>query len=123
MSYDIRLGVKVENTDIIATVAEPFLSSPTYNLGQMFRACTGWDFKQGEWYKVKDVYENILNGISELRINREKYVCLNPENGWGNIDGANDVLKSMRDCIDAITDPNCGYYWNVIPIEYLYITW
>ena len=39
MSYDLRIGVKVEGTDIIAVIAEPRLSSPTYNLRDMFVAC------------------------------------------------------------------------------------
>lgn len=54
MSYDLRIGVRVHNTDIIAVIDEPELSSPTYNLGKMFRACTGWDFKQGEWYNAAE---------------------------------------------------------------------
>ena len=47
MSYDIRLGVKVEGGDnLFAVIAEPRLDSPTYNLGTMFRECTSWDFEQ-----------------------------------------------------------------------------
>lgn len=56
MSYDLRIGVKVEGTDIIAVIAEPSVNSPTYNLGTMFRKCTGWDFMQSEWYSVAAVY-------------------------------------------------------------------
>ena len=37
MSYDIRLGVKVEGTDIIAVIDEPEYSSPTYNKVEGFR--------------------------------------------------------------------------------------
>ena len=95
MSYDIRLGVKVEGTDIIAVIETPELSSPTYNLGDMFRACTGWDFEQGKWYKVSDVLSLIQRGIFELICNRREYEKYNPENGWGDIDSAKRVLESM----------------------------
>ena len=37
MSYDLRIGVKVDGTDIIAVVAEPSRPSPTYNLGKIFQ--------------------------------------------------------------------------------------
>ena len=51
MSYDLRIAVKVDGCDKFAQIAEPEYSSPTYNLGKMFRACTGWDYKQGEYYR------------------------------------------------------------------------
>ena len=38
MSYDLRLGVKLADTDIIAVIAEPECSGPTYNLRDMFVA-------------------------------------------------------------------------------------
>ena len=36
MSYDLEILVKIENGDYIC-IAEPKYSSPTYNLGTMFR--------------------------------------------------------------------------------------
>ena len=41
MSYDLRIAVKVDGCDKFAQIAEPEYRSPTYNLGKMFRACTG----------------------------------------------------------------------------------
>lgn len=59
MSYDIRLAVRVEGAPVnedgeplYAVIGTPEYDSPTYNLGDMFRACTGWDFKQGKFYRV-----------------------------------------------------------------------
>ena len=43
MSYDLRIGVKVEGTDIIAVIGEPEKSSPTYNLREMFVTCMDWN--------------------------------------------------------------------------------
>ena len=68
MSYDLRIAVKVDGCDKFAEIAEPEYSSPTYNLGKMFRACTGWDYKQGEYYKCSDVIGNIEKGNPFWRV-------------------------------------------------------
>jgi len=117
MSYDIRFCVKVDGTDIFAVIGEPEYADPTYNLANMFRACTGWDYVQGECYQCSEVMPMIDRGIRELRVNREKYTKYLPENGWGTIGSAIQALESMRD----------GIYETVenqeIPIEHLYVRW
>lgn len=42
MSYDLRVAVKVQGCDKYADIAEPEYANPTYNLGDMFRACMDW---------------------------------------------------------------------------------
>ena len=59
MSYDLRLGARLRDVDCMAIIAEPALSSPTYNIGKMLRAAMGWNFEQGHWYRVRDVLANI----------------------------------------------------------------
>lgn len=120
MSYDIRLGVKVEGTDIIAVIAAPEYSSPTYNLGDMFRACMGWDFKQGEWYNVSEVLPNILKGITELSMYPKKYREYEPDNGWGTVKTALSALQSLAECI---SEQNDGSAWQDIPYEHLWLRW
>ena len=120
MSYDLRIGVKVADTDIIAVIAEPEYRSPTYNLGKMFRACMDWDYKQGEWYNCKDVLPKIERGIHELRFNTNKYKQYNPENGWGNISSALQALESLLYCIENQTN---GWAWQTIPLEHLWMSW
>lgn len=115
MSYDLRIAVKVDGCDKFAEIAEPEHSSPTYNLGKMFRACTEWDYKQGEYYKCADVIGNIERGIKELRMNKALYKRYEPENGWGTISNAVEALESLRDCIYEQAEE--------IPIECLYVTW
>jgi len=115
MSYDIRFAVKVDGTDIMADIGAPEYDSPTYNLGEMFRACTGWDYNQGEYYKCAEVLPLIENGIKELRFNRKDYLKYNPDNGWGDIDGAIRVLESMREGMFEKAEE--------IPIEHLYVKW
>ena len=121
MSYDIRLGVKVDGTDIIAVIEEPTYHSPTYNLGVMFRACTGWDFEQGKWYLASEVWPLIEHGISELRMNGKKYDKYNPENGWGSRETALKALESLSECIQHTVEGD--WSWNQIPADKLYVSW
>lgn len=123
MSYDLRIGVKVEGTDIIAVIAEPEKSSPTYNLREMFQKCTLWDYKQSEWYKASEVYDKICRGIAELSAYPKKYTRYEPDNGWGTVSSALEALISLRDCIDDIVDPNGWNGWNTIPMEHLWVAW
>lgn len=122
MSYDLRLAVKVDGVeDCYAVIAEPEYHSPTYNLGTMFRACTGWNYNQGEWYKVSEVLPLIEHGIHELTFNRKEYEKYNPPNGWGNIDSALLALNSLVECIANHTGN--GWSWNNIPTDCLYVSW
>lgn len=125
MSYDIRLCVKAEGCDAYPTVAVPEYASPTYNLGEMFRACMGWDYAQSEqnesgeykdcYYKCGFVIDRVEHGIKELRTNRKKYMKFNPANGWGDIDSAVEALESLRECIYETAED--------IPLDCLYMAW
>lgn len=125
MSYDIEICVKVEGCDKYARIAEPEYSSPTWNLGKMFRACMDWNFSQseqnesGKWqtcyYPCNFAIEKVEHGIKELRCNRKKYLKYNPSNGWGDIDGALEALESLRTCIYEQAEE--------IPLECLYMRW
>lgn len=112
MSYDLRIAVKVDGCDKFAQIAEPEYSSPTYNLGKMFRACTGWNYKQGEYYKCSDVIGNIEKGIEELRVCWAKYVKYGEV---ADIPYAVEVLESLRNCIYEQAEE--------IPLDCLYVAW
>lgn len=120
MSYDIRLGVMVANANgVIVPVARPEYDSPTYNLREMFVACTDWNYRQSEWYRVTDVLPKIERGIHELTFHGEAYRKYNPKNGWGNLEGALECLKSIVECIQH----NTNGWENEIPIEHLWLRW
>ena len=123
MSYDIRLGVKVEGAkDLYAVIAEPEYSSPTYNIGTMLRKCMDWDFEQGEWYKVSDVLKNIQRGIEQLTMYEKRYIKYNSPNGWGTTDSARTALKSLEECI-RYNSEEASCTWNAIPLELMYVRW
>lgn len=112
MSYDLEILAKIESGDYIS-IDEPENSSPTYNLGKMFRAAMDWDFDQGTIYNVADIFENIQRGITELERQPEKYVQYEPENRWGTVSDALEVLKSLKECILE----------QDIDTKYLYMRW
>ena len=115
MSYEIHISVKIEGIDQYASVARPEHSSPTYNLGKMFRKAMSWDFKQGTEYKCVDIIENVNDGITSLKVYPSHYRKYEPENKWGTVESAIRDLESLRDCIYETAED--------IPIEHLYMRW
>lgn len=69
----------------------------TWNCGDMFR----------EALQVNDIYDDLSGktgkkmqpilkkGIEEMQKKPTKYKKMNPKNGWGNYDGALQVLKEL----------------------------
>ena len=122
MSYDVRFGVetKMPNRwgERFAIVEVPSMDSPTYNYSKLFRACMDWDYEQDVWYPMSEVIPRIERGIHELSFNREQYIDLEPENGWGTLEGA---LNCLRDWYDNLTDRwGITHTW---PIESLWFRW
>lgn len=126
MSYDLRIAVKVEGAEKgneFAVIGLPELHSPTYNIGEMLRKCMEWDFEQGEYYRVSDVYQNIVRGINNLTVREKEFEKYNSPNGWGTTVTALNALKSLKECIDNIEDPNICGGWNTFPKSLLYVAW
>lgn len=122
MSYDIRIGVKVEGMDgYIAVIDEPEISSPTYNLRGMFVACMGWDYKQSEWYNCAEVFPKITHGLEELTLYPHKYEQYEASNGYGTVTEAKICLDSIVIRIREIVTGD--WSWNKIPLEHLWIAW
>ena len=100
MSYDVRFCIETVREDNhgnkFVVVKTPEYDSPTYNLRDMFRACMDWDYDQGEHYPMTDVLPKIERGIRELTENRAEYEKYNPENGWGDLDGALRCLVNWK---------------------------
>ena len=128
MSYDLRIAVKVVGAEAgseyeYAVIAVPERDSPTYNLGTMFRKCSGWDFKQGEYYNVAEVYPKIERGIANLTERETEFKQYDAPNGWGTTETALLALQSLKDCIDEISDPNGFTGYKSFPKKLLYVAW
>ena len=116
MSFDISLAMKTEQGKFV-DIAWPEYDSPTYNLGEMFRACTGWNFNQGEYYNCKEVEPLILHGIRELVVHESNYYQYDAPNGWGTTEDALKVLMSMYKCIAHTSEEK------ELSFEELWIRW
>lgn len=126
MSYDIRFAVKVEGApeDTFAVIGEPEYDSPTYNLGKMFRACTGWDFEQSKFYKVSEVLPMVRHGIEELKLHPEKYKKYEPDNGWGTVGSAMRALDSIVEWFEEKSIYGLAGSWNAdVPLDCIWIAW
>lgn len=115
MSYSIGIYVKVEGCDKYAEIAEPFYSSPSYNLGVLFRSCMDWDFKLGEYYRCDHAIEHLDVGIMELTYKPNTYAKLIPASSIGTTFGALNILDSTRDCILEQAED--------IPLDCMYMYW
>ena len=115
MSYSIGIYVKVEGCSKYAEIAYPDYSSPTYNLGKLFRASKDRNFKSSENYRCDYVMERIDKGIKEIAYNSDEYTELLPSNGWGTMHGALNTLNSIRKCILEQAED--------IPIDCMYMRW
>lgn len=115
MSYSIGIYVKVEGCGKYVEIAYPDYSSPSYNLGKLFRSCMDWNFKLEEYYRCDFVLERVEKGIAELLDNSDKYKELLANNGWGKMSNASEILRSIRDCILEQAED--------IPLECMYMRW
>lgn len=115
MSYSIGIYVKVEGCDKYAEIAYPFLSSPSYNLGKLFRSCMNWNFNSSEYYRCDHVLEHLDRGIKELTYNSNKYAKLIPVPSIFTTFGALNMLDSIKDCILEQAED--------IPLDCMYMNW
>ena len=116
MSYDLAIGVKVDGTDKFVKVAYCDPCNPSYNIGKALRTSTGWDFTQGEWYRVVDVVPKIERGIHEMRFNKKAYEDMF-QKGYG---GYGSVIEALQGILT--TTENVSEY-NGLPLEHFYVRW
>lgn len=114
MSYDCEFGVMLPNGDIVH-YGYPNLDNPTYNLRDIFCKAMDFEYKQGEWYPMKDMLPRFQRAMNELTFNEEAYKPLEHYNGWG-------TVQSAMICFANWIDETFELVEN-IPIEYLYWRW
>lgn len=70
----------------------------TYNLSDMFREALP-DLKDGMWglnnLSGSEAEPHLSKAIKDMDENPDKYKAMNPKNGWGDFDGALEVLVQI----------------------------
>jgi hypothetical protein len=99
MSWDITLTEK-QWADV--EVAE--IGNYTYNVSKMYVVAIGKSISDFHGMKAIDAVDILSKGYTEMRDNPEKYKAMNPENGWGNYEGALAYLGSLLDA--CVENPN-----------------
>jgi len=88
MSYDINLVNNYEE--------EIYDHNYTYNVASMFRDAIGGDGLYELYGKsAKDCLPLLKNSINKMKNDPKHYEDMNPENGWGDYNGALKVLERL----------------------------
>lgn len=105
MSYDFQLSIgSGEDTMRVGN----FEKNYTYNVSPMFyEALPGDDGMHGiNGLSVSDALPRLDAGIASMKADPEKYRAMNPENGWGDYEGALECLEQLADaCREAADIP------------------
>jgi hypothetical protein len=92
MSYDVSVDYPA-----IASVGFNY----TYNCSPMFYYVLEGGINGLAGLTAKDAQERLTVGIAKMEADPEKYRAMNPENGWGDYEGALEFLRGIkRACAD-----------------------
>lgn len=70
---------------------------PTYNLSPMFALALGYGFRELDGKKAGEAALDCALAHDRMRDDPEPYKALNPDNGWGDYDGALWVLQTLAE--------------------------
>ena len=91
MGYGISL---TEKRYVTVEVAE--VGNYTYNVSGMYReAMDGNSLSDFDGMVASEAISLLRKGYADMVNNPEKYELMNPENGWGNYDGAKKYLGRL----------------------------
>ena len=106
MSYDIAFKVRVADTDKYVEIGDCD-ANITWNVAQIIRSSTGlpWNNEENNGF-CADVIPKIQSGIIELCAHHEKYRAMEPDNGWGSVEG---TIRFFRRIVSS---------WNDLIVDY-----
>jgi hypothetical protein len=97
MSWDTYLAINTGIDDIEVIDVGNY----TYNVGKMYNDALGFSYSDFDGMLAKDAIQILKMAIEKMEKNPKHYEAMNPENNWGNYDGALKYLKSLhRACED-----------------------
>lgn len=96
MSWDITLE---ERKMVDVEVAD--IGNYTWNVSKMYVEAIGHSLSYFDGKKAFESVDLLAKGFCEMRDHPDKYKAMNPENGWGNYEGALKYLKSLLNaCVE-----------------------
>lgn len=101
MSYDIDLIINtgVEDTSVLD------IGNYTSNIGGMYNKAFGQDWKFINGMNCQEALPFIINAVLYMKQNKKDLIKMNPENGWGDYDGALKYLSDLE--LGCVNHPNC----------------
>ena len=91
MSWDTYLAINTGIDDIEVIDVGNY----TYNVGKMYRDALGFSYSDFNGMLAKDAIQILKIAIEKMEKNPKYYETMNPENNWGNYNGALKYLKSL----------------------------
>jgi len=94
MSWDISIEILGINGEYYE-VEE--VGNYTYNVNSMYHKAIGWEGLNQNLNnrQCADVINDLQKGIKNMENYPGEYIKLNPENNWGNYEGALEYLKKI----------------------------
>lgn len=99
MSYDFHMEIDTGGHE--PTELPNLDENYTYNVSPMFREAFGGDgINQLDSTTGAECAELLRHAILKMSSDRARYEAMNPPNGWGNYEGALDLLvRLLRWCV------------------------
>ena len=91
MSYDITLNINTGIEDY--PVAD--CGNCTYNISPMHKKAMGFTLSQLDGKKATEIIPILREGIKNMQDCPAIYKAMNPDNGWGNYEGALEYLQTI----------------------------
>lgn len=104
MSYDVSLTINTGIEEV--NVAE--CGNYTSNVSPMWSEALGFPLSKLCGMNASDAVPHLRKAIAAMEDEPNKYRAMNPENGWGNYEGALSYLRKML--IECVQHPLCKIY-------------
>lgn len=113
MSYDVTFKEKLESTDgtdRFAYVCDAYLNY-TSNMGECIEDVCGLHPADWNGMRAGELAPHLVDGITKLRGNPQKYRHYEPDNGWGSVETCASFLIDVWD--ECLTHPRA-----IVEVDY-----
>ena len=101
MSWDIDLEIDTGNgyTEVVN------VGNYTWNVSPMYKEALGYTLSELDNKKANEVIDELAEGHKKMIKKPQKYKKMNPDNGWGDYEGAKEYLHDI--IIACAENPEC----------------